>query len=453
MKTKAQCKCGKRFKVSTRLVGRPIRCPFCLEKFILPDPDLPVLPALSNDNDPLRLDTEVPALEGLESAGLDSAGLDRAGADLRPPEGIDAGLSGKELAAAPRKWFGWAFTGGVAATALIGIGLLVFFVMSVMNSGRAGIFGQWSNSIDLGYLPANIYRLEYLNVSDFAASPAGQEILASDSELAATVELAHLITGLSLQDIESVTLAHLDPNAPRNQPDAFGWEVRGSFAFCGVVRTKVPFEQERVLEFAGQSAETEHQGKAYFTVERQHRMPVEITTAIYFPDDTTIVFGTVDEVQAAISSKGIAPRQKVFDVIRRDDTVALIIDGRASEGMVHSQCAQVGQDIRIRESIDCGSAAAAKDHHLSNEEAVSNAQQLHQLFESFNHGMFPAEDADEDSDEESQDAAARSERFDIPFRVEGRKLVREMRLTRPDEYLGSFVLTVIRDVLPIHGEQ
>ncbi len=306
-------RCSTKLKLKDRsAVGKKARCPKCQTTFVVPAP-----PA---EDESGFLDNV--SNEDLQDYGGGDEFGDPYGEQAPPPTPTRrAATRGRRKKSSKRSSSGGgkvvlAIGGGLLALALFAG--LVFLGVRHLPGLLAAQGG--GGGLDTAWLPDDTEVVVQVRVADAAASPVLQPILSEPAVSQLLTQLPDKL-GLSLQDLDRVTVGISGLNAGRgNAPGGLPADMSQA-RFVGVVRTKRPLDQQKVIAL-GAAQEAQHAGK---TFHRAGAGPGGPALALYFAGDSLLVLGKESDVTAAIDGGGRAGGAERFRFVSdRDDLIVAI---------------------------------------------------------------------------------------------------------------------------------
>ena len=239
---------------------------------------------------------------------------------------------------------------------LAAIGIWIFATGQNPNH----VFGEPQNSLDLSYLPADTYRLEYQQVAAALDTQAGRDLLNRNAKYRTHLESIQLNGGIDYRSVESITIGFRNPQNRKELPGGVTMTTSGILEYSGVIRFRDDMNEALLLERIKTSSKMEHAGKTYYRLSHAPAPHIQ-GGAIYFADSQTLVFGTEREVKAAIESGGRQERQKGLDSI---DTsahfIVASIEDENGDPLVFGESLILGTDLEFVSWIECGSRMKAE---------------------------------------------------------------------------------------------
>ena len=205
---------------------------------------------------------------------------------------------------------------------VLGVVLLMGVLATQAFAPKLVIQGQ------LGFIPANSGAFGYLRVSDLSRSPYFQDRLSRDHDLRDRVVRFRRQTGMVLQEVESLAIGIQDGNPDllraRDLKVSSGGPIPRFVAVAKAIK-----DWDRALLIGDHTQSKTHQGQNYheFTP-AGFREP----WAIYLADAKTLVFGTVDEVKAAIETEGKSPDWPAMEFLEPNYPVVAVSLSRLNAG-------------------------------------------------------------------------------------------------------------------------
>jgi hypothetical protein len=211
---------------------------------------------------------------------------------------------------------------------------IVAVVASLGVYGYSLLAPRWSditqyldpgNRFDLSYLPPNADCLIRLR-------PAAQDrsaLVRSFVDVASYREAfqpSWELLGLRAESIESATFGGV--SFGRQLAEVQGGRARAA-GFLTVLRTRAPVETLTFAPPLQLVGSAEHRGKSYTRISIDES-PQTSPLAVYTPDGTTILLGTVEYVEAAIDAVADGtppPRRKELDFVRPDHQLLYVVLG------------------------------------------------------------------------------------------------------------------------------
>jgi hypothetical protein len=192
--------------------------------------------------------------------------------------------------------------------------------MAVGFSVLAGIliyrsFASSASSLkhELAYLPADCRTIGYYRLGDASRSPFFQDHLTRAPQVRISVDQFRDRTGMELSEVESVVLGLKVPDPSRLNALGMMGQTQG-MKFVAVARAAKDWDRERLIGKHSESAT--HNNHTYHTY-----LPEPLSQerwAFYLADARTLIFGTIDEVQAAIDTQGQIPDWPDVDFLQPD---------------------------------------------------------------------------------------------------------------------------------------
>ena len=162
---------------------------------------------------------------------------------------------------------------------------------------------QLSLRDQLKYLPEASQAMGYLRVGDLSRSPFFQDHLTRDADLRDRVDQFRRQTGMELEDVDSLTIGLRSGSFDQIRMTDLKMNASlPSPAFVAVARANRDWDRSKLI--GGHTASATHQGQNF------HEFSPPGTNeqwALYLPDARTVVFGSVEEVKAAIETEGKSP--------------------------------------------------------------------------------------------------------------------------------------------------
>lgn len=291
-----------------------------LAKKSQPDRDIFEVEAYEDDADAYENHNEY---EDYESAGrTGSFSRDRTQGNRRSKP-----RSGSQASNEPAKWP--IAVGGL----LMAIGTVVLAGVFISQAFAPKI----SIRDRLSFLPPDSRAMGYVRVGDLARSPYFQDHLTRDDELRNRMHRFREQTGMELQEIESLSIAlkrgRFDAMAQTDLKRNPGFPTE---PFVAVARANKDWDRSKLI--GDHTTSRTHQGETFheFTPAGSNER-----WAVYLPDARTAVFGTAEEVKAAIETEGKAPDWPAMEYLEPDYPVVFVEMGETG-GRDHPMPGSVG---------------------------------------------------------------------------------------------------------------
>ncbi|MCH7728851.1 MAG: hypothetical protein IH991_20550 [Planctomycetes bacterium] len=306
MTSVVQCKCGARFAAEPQLAGQTVNCPKCGQPLAIPEESPATPPPPKGRSQPAKQpEKEATAASGNKMWALIGGaavvvlalgvwGLASGNKEDSPdaPKPSERGIEPSLVEARKKER-----TLTEQSTPTL-----------VEARNEEGTLAEQADQLKLGYLPKDTKAVVHLRIGDVFRTEGIDEFLPNDH--VRLNEYFEANTGLPYEQIETVTVAFKD--IERN---SVWWNMQNASSFLGVVHTAVPYSKETILSWLGKPDPLKYNGTTMYALESGH--------GLFFPTNKTIVFGTLDEVKAAIDSDGTVSEILVLELINPKDHMSV----------------------------------------------------------------------------------------------------------------------------------
>ncbi len=311
-----ECEAG--FKLRNRdLIGRRIPCPECGFRFTVRPEREAVAEILEPEAvallEPADSDAELRALDNFddmqdlpESRFATRTKTERRRRSEEDYEDYDRRPRRSARQASRSSGKKAAIAGGVLMT----LGCLVLAGIFINRSFSSSALAL---THELAYLPPDCQTLGYYRIGDVSRSPVFQDHLSHSPQVRMQVDQFRGNTGMELQDLQSVVIGMKDSDPMRFQSLAMMPTARG-LKFVAVARAAKDWDRSRLIGEHSESAT--HNNETYHTFAPDPLSPER--WAFYLPDAKTLIFGSIEEVQAAIDTNGGVPNWTDVDFMQPD---------------------------------------------------------------------------------------------------------------------------------------
>ena len=184
------------------------------------------------------------------------------------------------------------------------------------------IYGSLSPSTrslnhELAYLPADLKTLGYYRLGDVSRSPVFQDHLTRSAQSRVLVDQFRDRTGMELHEIELVIIGLKDNDLARLNSLGVTTPPLG-LKFIAKARAAKDWDRARLIGTHSESAT--HNNLTYHTYQPDRSRAER--WAFYLPDARTLIFGTEDEVKAAMDTAGQVPDWPDVEFLQPDYLIA-----------------------------------------------------------------------------------------------------------------------------------
>jgi hypothetical protein len=198
----------------------------------------------------------------------------------------------------------------IAGAALMALGCLILAGIWIVRSSpsSASVLKQ-----ELAYLHPDCQSLAYYRIGDVARSPVFQDHLTHSPQALRLVDYFRDRTGMELSEIDSVVVGVKDRDLGRFNSLGFSPHLP-ELKFVAVARAAKDWDRAKLIGTHSQSAS--HGNHTYHTY-----LPEPYSAqpwAFCLVDARTLIFGTIDDVKAALDTNGKTPDWPDVDFLQPD---------------------------------------------------------------------------------------------------------------------------------------
>lgn len=415
MTIKIRCDCGKKLLAREERVGKRVRCPHCRLSHVVPAVDSKSDAPNTMGNAPIPVRPGVRSEPQYAEPALDDPFLTDPSDQATPPtprtsptETRSTRTASPSLAPPKRRRHRKRILGTVmlVGAVIVMMGLLLsmnlpipLFSPSESLDGivNSGWLGEPENAIDLSYLPEDLYRVEFFRPAAFVETEIGQRTLA-DPGFKEPLEAMEAVSRIALSEVTSVTTGYLDPEQ-KSEAAGFTMTVSGFPRFVHVVRLKSDADLEEIRRRLNLSEAEDIDGTKIYPSKTSAAFMGMVSFGFFFPDRSTIVYGTLNEIRESARSDGLQTRQARFDGLEPECYYTAAEHDSDYDFMLGESLAVDENRLVMTTWIECHSEAEARRVHQSQQMVLAFGRKMMDNVRQ----SSPHKDRLPDSDQEVED--------------------------------------------------